>query len=173
MRKLRESYDAGRFDFYSPDEIGLLAAHAATEQDAAIFVTAAFTGLRRGELIALRWGEVDFANRSIRVVEGYTRKRQGRTKSRRSRTVPMVEEVARVLAAIRAGAGRSGAKDLVFPGRGPSSSTARRFAADTSSPARRPASDRCGFTTCATPSARWPSTARRSCRSRPGWGTLT
>ncbi len=118
VRKLRESYDAGRFDFYSPDEIGLLVAHAATEQDAAIFVTAAFTGLRRGELIALRWGEVDFANRSIRVVEGYTRKRQGRTKSRRSRTVPMVEEVARVLAAIRAGAGRSGAKDLVFPGEG-------------------------------------------------------
>jgi integrase len=28
---------------------------AADEQDAAIFLTAAFTGLRRGELIALRW----------------------------------------------------------------------------------------------------------------------
>ena len=31
------------------------------EQDAAIFLTAAFTGLRMGELRALRWADVDFA----------------------------------------------------------------------------------------------------------------
>ena len=52
-----------------------------------LFQTAAFTGLRRGELLALRWGEVDFENQAIRVFEGYTRKRRGRTKSRKARTV--------------------------------------------------------------------------------------
>ena len=40
---------------------------AASEQDAAIFVTAAFTGLRRGKLLALHWPDVDFAGSVIRV----------------------------------------------------------------------------------------------------------
>jgi hypothetical protein len=32
---------------------------AASEQDAAIYLTAALTGLRRGELVAVRWRDVD------------------------------------------------------------------------------------------------------------------
>ena len=37
-------------DFYSSEEVMQLVGAAASEQDAAIFLTAAFTGLRRGEL---------------------------------------------------------------------------------------------------------------------------
>ncbi len=36
------------------------------EQDAALFVVAAFTGLRMGELLALRWRNVDFEGRAAR-----------------------------------------------------------------------------------------------------------
>jgi integrase len=48
VKKLRERYDATRFDFYSPEEVWALVRAAASEQDGAIFLTAAFTGLRRG-----------------------------------------------------------------------------------------------------------------------------
>jgi integrase len=43
---------------------------AADEQDAAIFLTAAYTGLRVGELRALRRPDVDFAGERILVREG-------------------------------------------------------------------------------------------------------
>jgi integrase len=65
--RIRISYDAAHFDFYSPEEVYALARAAAFEQDAALFLTAAFAGLRRGELVALLWRDVDFEKRSIRV----------------------------------------------------------------------------------------------------------
>jgi integrase len=44
---------------------------ADSQQDGAIFLTAAFTGLRMGELLALRWRDVDFPGQIIRVPTGY------------------------------------------------------------------------------------------------------
>lgn len=44
---------------------------AESEQDAAIFLTAAFTGLRRGELVAVRGRDVDLAAQRIRVRHSY------------------------------------------------------------------------------------------------------
>jgi integrase len=117
VKKLRESYEAARYEFFTPGQVHELAAAAASEQDAAVFLTAAFTGLRRGELVALRWRDVDFENQSIRVYEGYTRQ-LGRPKSRRSRTVPMVDEVAVVLRTLLARGSHTDPHDLVFPGEG-------------------------------------------------------
>ncbi len=112
--KLRESYDAARFDFYSPEEIRTLAAEVGDQQDGVIYLTAAFSGLRRGELLALLWEDVDFDNHSMRVWETVTRRERGRPKSRKSRTVPMVAEVAAALTRLKQRGVHVGAKDPVF-----------------------------------------------------------
>src|SRR5215212_6611035 len=57
---------------FSPEEVAALVRAAESQQDAAIFLTAAFTGLRQGELVALRWRDVDFAGSAIRVSASYT-----------------------------------------------------------------------------------------------------
>jgi len=62
---------SGDIEVFSPEEVWALVRAAASEQDAAIFMTAAFTGLRRGELLALRWREVDFSGSVIRVRASY------------------------------------------------------------------------------------------------------
>jgi integrase len=116
--RVRVSYDATRFDFYSPEDVYALARAAATEQDAAIFLTAAFAGLRRGECIALRWGQVDFAKSSIRVEASYSHGEITTTKGGRGRAVPMVDELAQVLARLGQRGYLCGRDDPVFPGDG-------------------------------------------------------
>ncbi|HWA54572.1 MAG TPA: site-specific integrase, partial [Solirubrobacterales bacterium] len=61
----------------------------------AVYLTAAMSGLRQGELIALRWMDIDWQARRIRVRRNYTRQQFGTPKSRRSsRSVPMTDRVA-------------------------------------------------------------------------------
>ena len=50
---------------FSPEEVMALVRAAASEQDAAIYLTAAFTGLRRGELVALRWRNIQLGGSVI------------------------------------------------------------------------------------------------------------
>lgn len=52
--RLKERRDPGRFDFYKAEEAWALVRAAESEQDAAIFLTATFGGLRMGECLALR-----------------------------------------------------------------------------------------------------------------------
>jgi integrase len=60
-----------------------------------LYRTAAMTGLRRGELLALRWRDVDWTAGLIRVRRNYTRGDFGTPKSRRtSRAVPMADALA-------------------------------------------------------------------------------
>jgi integrase len=89
---------SGDIEVYSPEEVWALVRAAANEQDAAIYLTAAFTGLRRGELLALRWHDVDFAGATIRVRQSYYNGALTTPKSGKVRSVPMAPEVAQALA---------------------------------------------------------------------------
>jgi integrase len=95
----------------------LNAFEAKAAQDGALFLTAAFSGLRRGELIALRWRDVDFAGHSIRVSGSYSSGELSLPKWGKVRSVPMVDELAEVLAKLGQREERTGDDDLVFPGK--------------------------------------------------------
>jgi integrase len=58
------------------DDLGLL--------DRVLWLTAAMTGLRQGELAALRWRDVDWTARLVRVRRSYSRGQWTTPKSRRS-----------------------------------------------------------------------------------------
>jgi integrase len=60
-----------------------------------LYLVAVMTGLRQGELVALRWMDIDWQAGRIRVRRNYTRQAFGTPKSRRSsRSVPMTNRVA-------------------------------------------------------------------------------
>src|SRR5690606_31634097 len=89
---------------------------AASEQDAAIYITAAFTGLRRGELLALRWRDVDFSAQVVRVRASYSDGALTTPKSGKVRSVPMAPDVAEALARLGQRPNWTGDDDLVFVG---------------------------------------------------------
>jgi integrase len=107
---------SGDIDVFSPEEVWALVRAAGSEQDAAIFLTAAFTGLRRGELIALRWRDVDFAGSAIRVRANYAGHELTTPKSGKVRSVPMAPGVAGALAKLGQRGFSVGDDELVFVG---------------------------------------------------------
>jgi integrase len=104
-------------DAFSVEEVHALVRAAGSEQDAAMFLTAAFTGLRLGELLALRWSDVDYTGEAIRVRRSYNvHGGVGTPKSGKVRSVPMVSDVAHALAALQGRRRFVRDEDLVFPG---------------------------------------------------------
>ncbi len=105
---------AAKIDVLRPEEVLALVRAAESEQDAAIFHTAAFAGLRMGELLALRWRDVDFTRRTIHVRENWTQGETTTPKGGTERAVPMAEEVAERLARLGQRKHFTAKDDLVF-----------------------------------------------------------
>jgi excisionase family DNA binding protein len=69
-----------------------------------------------GELLALRWRDVNFANSAKHVRQSFTNGHVDTPKSRQERTVPMAEEVAEALATLSQPDVFRADDDLVFCG---------------------------------------------------------
>jgi integrase len=111
--RVRRSCD---IEVFTPEEVMALVRAAANAQDGAIYLTAAFTGLRRGELIALRWRDVDFGGSLLRVRASYAAGHLTTPKSGKIRSVPLAPQVAGALALLGQRSEHVADEDLVFPG---------------------------------------------------------
>jgi integrase len=107
---------SGDIQVFSPEEVWALVRAAASEQDGTIYLTAAFTGLRMGELLALRWRDVDFAGATIRVRASWAGRSLTTPKSGKVRSVPMAPDVTSALAQLGGRENWTGDDDLVFAG---------------------------------------------------------
>jgi len=102
------------FETYEPDELFVLADHALSEQDAAMFLVAGFCGLRMGELRALEWEDIRWDEKSIIVRHNYVLA-PDTPKSGMGRSVPLPDPVAAALAKAKLASRFNDRDDLVFP----------------------------------------------------------
>jgi integrase len=105
---------SGDIDVFSAEEIHALVRATPDPQDAAMFAAAAFTGLRMGELRALRWRDVDLVRSVVRVRASYAMGELTTPKSGKVRSVPLIDSAARLLAALAQRPRFTGDDDLVF-----------------------------------------------------------
>jgi integrase len=105
---------SGVFDTFDRVVVERLAGAAETPQDAAIYRVAAFTGLRQGELLALRWEHVDFVGGLLHVRRNFTSGREKVPKGKRVRSVPMMPAVIDTLAQLKEREHFTADDDLVF-----------------------------------------------------------
>jgi integrase len=92
---------SGDYDFYSVEEINAPRWCGRDGAGSRDLSHRGVTGLRPGELVALRWRDVDFAGRAIRVRANYSFGQLVTPKSGKVRTVPMVPDVSEALARLR------------------------------------------------------------------------
>ena len=114
-----------------------------------LYLMAAMTGLRQGELLSLRWQDLDIAALKVRVRRAFVRGEFKEPKSvRDSRGVPMATELERALAALRVESNFTADEDLVFAHHSLGDRSCGQSSAGASSVrVGEPASGSCAFTT--------------------------
>jgi len=92
-------------EIFTRDEIRKILEHAEEHPFGYVIKLLLLTGLRRGEVLALQWNDVDLDNRVIRVRRSVRRVEGGQeinntTKSKRERVIPISDELAGLLQGI-------------------------------------------------------------------------
>ncbi len=104
--------------FLEPEEIEALIA-AVPDNDygrvhRALYFAAVMTGMRQGELLALRWQDVDWPAQRIRVRRNVVRGEFGTPKSNRGRSVPLADRLGGELDRLHRASAYQADGDLVF-----------------------------------------------------------
>ena len=97
-------------------ELPRLFAHLQDEPYRTLCLVALKTGMRQGELLALRWCDVDLDEAVVRVRRSYTGGALGTPKNRERRDVDLISDVVELLAAGEANTRARRDDGLVFPG---------------------------------------------------------
>ena len=116
--------------YYTPEEVEAIAmtlangAHRAEpgteseaaedQRDAEAVRVAAYAGLRQGELLALRWRDIDWAGSAITVSRALSVGIEGETKSGRIRRVPMADQTTAALDRLSRREDFTSPDDLIF-----------------------------------------------------------
>jgi integrase len=101
--------------YFENQELPRLFARLRSEPYRALCLVALKTGMRQGELLGLRWGDVDLEQAVIRVRLSYTGGVVGTPKNRERRDVDLISDVVDLLTNWRDNHTYS-VEDLVFPG---------------------------------------------------------
>jgi integrase len=90
------------------------ARQAEDEQGAELIRVAAYAGLRRGELLALRWRDIDFEGSALTIARAMSAGVESTTKSGRVRRVPLADQAAAALDRVSRRGHYTTPGDLVF-----------------------------------------------------------
>ena len=116
----REAPKPGPLAYYTAEDVEALARamdpDGESAQDAEAVRVSAYAGLRLGELLALRWRDVDFAGSRLTVERALSAGVETSTKSRRVRQVPLPDQAAAALDRLSRRENFTGPGELVFCG---------------------------------------------------------
>src|SRR6266571_6526853 len=102
--------------YFENDELPRLFEHLRSEPVRTLCLVALKTGMRQGELFALRWADVDLEEAVIRVRSSYTGGVVSTPKNRERRDVDLISDVVELLKGWRQTRSMSFDDSLVFPG---------------------------------------------------------
>ncbi len=100
------------FEPWEVEQVGHFLDVAAQHRLGSLFEVAVFTGLRRGELLGLRWSDVDLTRRELRVQTNRTTTGEGRTKTEAGRRRVALDDRA-VGALVAWQIGQAGERDML------------------------------------------------------------
>ncbi len=103
----------------SPDQVGILLAATDNLRDRALILMAVTTGMRQGEILALRWSDIDLKEKVVRVRRSLSITTEGVSfvppkSAKGKRSIGLTSSTVRVLEDHRAEGGEPDGEDLVF-----------------------------------------------------------